>query len=77
MYAHMESINVSVGQKVKRGQKIGTVGETGRATAPHVHYEVLVRGQRVNPIQFCLEGISSTEYKELVEMSQNANISYD
>lgn len=77
MYAHMETINVKEGQRVKRGQKIGTVGETGRATAPHVHYEVMVKGQRVNPIQYCLEGISSTEYKELVEMSQNSNISYD
>lgn len=77
LYAHMENINVKVGQKVKRGQKIGTVGETGRATAPHVHYEVMVKGQRVNPVQFCLEGISSEEYKELVEMSQNSNVSYD
>ena len=77
MYAHMESITVREGEKVKRGQKIGTVGETGRATAPHVHYEVIYKGQKVNPIQYCLEGISTTEYKELVEMSQNSNISYD
>lgn len=77
MFAHMDKINVSVGQRVKRGQKIGTVGETGRATAPHVHYEVLLKGKKVNPIHYCIEGVTPTEYSELVEMSQNANISYD
>ena len=77
MYAHMDKINVSVGQRVKRGQKIGTVGETGRATAPHVHYEVLLKGRKVNPIHYCIEGVTPTEYKELVQMSQNANMSYD
>lgn len=77
MYAHMEKINVQVGQRVKRGQKIGTVGDSGRATAPHCHYEVWLKGKKVNPIHYCIEGVTPTEYSELVEMSQNANISYD
>ena len=48
-YAHLETVKVKEGERVKRGQMIGTVGETGRATGPHLHYEVLYERRPVNP----------------------------
>lgn len=49
LYAHLDSLNVQVGEHVSAGQKIGTVGTTGRVTGPHLHFEMLNQDQRVNP----------------------------
>ncbi len=54
-YAHCAELLASVGQRVKRGDQIGTVGMTGRTTGPHLHYEVTVNGQKKNPRNFILE----------------------
>lgn len=54
-YGHLSKINVKLGQKVKRWEVIGEVGETGRATGPHLHYEVVAFGKRVNPIIYFFE----------------------
>lgn len=51
-YAHLDTLEVVVGEKVNRGQIIGTVGMTGRATGPHLHYEVLVHDTPVNPVTY-------------------------
>ena len=48
-YAHLKSIDVKKGRKLKRGAVIGTVGESGNATGPHLHYEVRLQGTAVNP----------------------------
>ena len=48
-YAHLKSISVNKGKMVKRGAVIGTVGESGNATGPHLHYEVRLQGTPVNP----------------------------
>src|SRR5207244_3684327 len=54
-YGHLQSINVKLGEKVKRGQFVAAVGNTGRSTGPHVHYEVRVNGVADNPRKFILE----------------------
>ncbi|MDO8834115.1 MAG: peptidoglycan DD-metalloendopeptidase family protein [Vicinamibacterales bacterium] len=48
-YAHLANMNVSVGDRVLQGQEIGRVGQSGRATGPHLHFEVIRDGQRVDP----------------------------
>src|SRR4029077_15828018 len=54
-YGHISRAYVKVGDKVKRGQKIAAVGNTGRSTGPHVHYEVRVNGIPMNPYYYILE----------------------
>jgi len=54
-YAHLSKICVRVGQKVNRWDIVGRVGETGRATGPHLHYEVIVNGKHVDPLKYVLE----------------------
>ena len=54
-YGHLSGFNVRPGQRVRRGDVIGFVGQTGRATAPHLHYEVWVHDQNQNPIQYILD----------------------
>jgi len=54
-YGHLSGFNVKPGQRVKRGDVIGFVGDTGRSTGPHLHYEVWVRDQAQNPIHYILD----------------------
>lgn len=77
LYAHMRDIDVKVGQKVTKGEKIGTVGNTGTSTAPHLHYEVRIDGKPVNPIDYCMDGLSPEEYHELVIKASVENVSID
>lgn len=50
-FGHLSKFGVQVGQKVKRGEVVGYVGSTGRATSAHLHYEILLNGQRINPLR--------------------------
>ena len=77
LYAHMGSVSVKKGEKVSRGQIIGTVGNTGTSTAPHLHYEVRINNKAVNPIDYCMDGLTLEEYHELVERASIENQSFD
>jgi len=55
-YAHLNKIRVSVGQRVSQGERIGDMGNSGRSTGPHLHYEVITSGKPVNPMTFLRAG---------------------
>lgn len=76
-YSHLDNINARVGQRVKKGQPIGTVGSTGGSVAPHLHYEVIVNNQNVEPVKFFMENLSADQFKELVSRSKKMNQSLD
>lgn len=77
LYAHLHRYNVRVGQQVKRGDVIGFVGSTGRSQAPHLHYEVIKDGERVNPINFYYGNLTAEEFEILLRKSQQENQSLD
>jgi murein DD-endopeptidase MepM/ murein hydrolase activator NlpD len=77
LYAHMSKIDVRVGQKVKRGQVIGLIGNTGTSVGPHLHYEVHKDGERVNPAFYFFNDISPEQYNTLLERASISNQSFD
>lgn len=77
IYAHLYKYNVKKGQKVKRGDLIGFVGNTGRSAAPHLHYEIWKDGNKVNPINFYYGNLSPEEFAELLRRSQQERPSLD
>lgn len=68
-YAHLEKINVRQGQSVRRGDVIGEVGNTGLSMAPHLHYEVLYKGEAVDPMNYFFCELGPLE---LERMERNA-----
>ena len=68
-YAHLDTILVTGGQKVKRGQLIGRVGASGRTTGPHLHYEVLYENRPVNPEYYFDNGLSTDEYRQILNQA--------
>jgi murein DD-endopeptidase MepM/ murein hydrolase activator NlpD len=76
-YAHLSTFAVTPGEKVKRGQLIGYVGNTGYSVAPHLHYEVLYKGNHVNPINFFQRDVNYPEYQKLIELGSENTISLD
>lgn len=65
-YAHMSMISVAEGMKLKRGDCIGESGNSGKSTGPHLHYEVLYRDARVNPMNYLDMDMSAQEYASMV-----------
>lgn len=76
-YAHLEKYTVKRGQKVKRGDIIGYVGNSGTSTAPHLHYEVVKNGRKVNPVNYYFNDLTSEEYDIMLELSSKENQSFD
>ena len=77
LYGHMSRFKVKPGQKVKRGEVIGYVGNTGTSTGPHVHYEVIKNGEKINPVNFYYSDLSPEEYEKMIDLSSRANQSFD
>ncbi len=77
LYAHMSEISVKRGQLVDRGEVMGLVGSTGLSTGDHLHYEIMKDGVKVDPIQFCHDGLTPEEYEQMVVASRQNNQSFD
>ena len=77
LYAHLTRYNIKKGDQVKRGEVIGFVGSTGRSVAPHLHYEVKLNNQKVNPALYFYEDLSIEEYNKMIEISSTENQSFD
>ena len=76
-YAHLSAVAVSKGQKISRGHMIGFVGSTGRSTGPHLHYEVIKNGKKVNPIAYYHSDLTPVQYEELLKASKNSSKALD
>ncbi len=77
LYAHLSEINVQKGQRIKRGDVIGAVGNTGTSTAPHLHYEVIKNGKKIDPVNFFYNDLSPDEFDEVINISSRHNQSFD
>lgn len=77
LYGHMVRIKVRAGNSVKRGELIGWVGNTGKSTGPHCHYEVHRKGTPVDPIYFFYNDLTPAQFDRMVKMAAASNQSLD
>ncbi|MCA1755975.1 MAG: M23 family metallopeptidase [Bacteroidales bacterium] len=77
LYAHLSRFNVKKGQKVKRGDVIGHVGNTGLSTAPHLHYEIKLNGKNVDPANYYFNDLTPEEYERMIEIAMKSGQSFD
>lgn len=77
LYAHMSKVLVRRGQKVKRGELIGLVGDTGKAICSHIHYEVHRDGKTLNPINFFFEDLSPHQYDQIIQLASMSGQALD
>ncbi|WP_071147119.1 M23 family metallopeptidase [Bacteroides ihuae] len=77
VYAHLRDYRTKLGKKVVRGEVIGGVGSTGRSTGPHLHYEVHVKGERVNPVNYYFMDLSAGDYEKMIQIAANHGKVFD
>lgn len=71
-YAHLSKLIARAGQTVRRGDLIGLVGNTGKSTGSHLHYEVRYRGAAQNPVNYYFYDLTPEQYDEIVSLAENA-----
>ncbi len=77
LYAHLDGFKVKPGQRVKRGEVIGYVGNTGKSTAPHLHYEVRIKNLAVDPAHYFFQDLTPEQYEKMLHISSNSNQTFD
>lgn len=77
LYGHMSKLIAQVGQTVNRGETIGLVGNTGKSTGPHLHYEVHLRGKVMDPRNYYFMDLTPEEYDRMIQLSENAGHMFD
>lgn len=76
-YAHLSAYAVKPGTRVKRGQKIALVGNTGASVGPHLHYEVEYNNQKVDPALFFFNDLNKAQFEEILKISNARGKSFD
>lgn len=76
-YAHINKAYVKEGQKVKRGEHIADMGNSGKSTAPHLHYEVIKNDKAINPVNFFFNDLTPEEYDKILELSDRPSMTMD
>lgn len=71
LYGHIDKYKVRVGQKVLRGEVIATVGNTGKSTGPHLHYEVMYKSRYDNPAKYYFQDLAPEEYDQMLQIADN------
>ncbi len=77
LYAHVSEFMVRWGQKVKRGDVIGLVGNTGKSLTPHLHYEVQYNGQAINPVNYFFASLGPQQWNKVVKIAETRGLALD
>jgi murein DD-endopeptidase MepM/ murein hydrolase activator NlpD len=77
LYGHMLRIKARRGTRVKRGEIIGLVGNTGKSTGPHCHYEVHKNGQKLDPVYFFYNDLTPQQFDQILKQAKASNQSLD